>query len=291
MAAIAKALAGLLRKLANVALPAVLVLVALGGTAGAQAAQSPAPKPDMERSCPGLVAQARPSVVRAAFQLAALNADQARISYIGHATFLLESPQGVRIATDYNDYVRPAVIPDIATMNHAHDTHYTDHPDPAIKYVLRGWGPSSDEPAIWDVQYRDVRVRNVPTNIRSFGGTTEKYGNSIFIFEMANLCIAHLGHLHHTLTKQQLDDIGRVDVVMAPVDGSLTLDLEGMMEVLAALKPQIVIPMHFFDQYTLARFLDRARESFDVERAEVPTVVVSRATLPAKPKVMVLPGH
>ena len=184
-----------------------------------------------------------------------------------------------------------AVIPDIATMNHAHDTHYTDHPDPAIKYVLRGWGPSPDKPAIWDVQYRDVRVRNVPTNIRSFGGTTEKYGNSIFIFEMANLCIAHLGHLHHTLTKQQLDDIGRVDVVMAPVDGSLTLDLEGMMEVLAALKPQIVIPMHFFDQYTLARFLDRARESFDVERAEVPTVVVSRATLPAKPKVMVLPGH
>lgn len=121
MAAIAKALAGLLRKLANVAFPAALVLVALGGTAGAQAAQPPAPKPDMERSCPGLVAQARPSVVPAAFQLAALNADQARISYIGHATFLLESPQGVRIATDYNDYVRPAVTPDIATMNHAHD--------------------------------------------------------------------------------------------------------------------------------------------------------------------------
>ena len=60
----------------------------------------------------------------------------------GHATFLIESPQLVRIATDYNDYVRPPVLPDIATMNHAHDTHYTDNPDPAIKYVLRGWGPS-----------------------------------------------------------------------------------------------------------------------------------------------------
>jgi L-ascorbate metabolism protein UlaG (beta-lactamase superfamily) len=108
---------------------------------------------------------------------------------------------------------------------------------------------------------------------------------------MANLCIAHLGHLHHTLTRQQLDDIGRVDVVMAPVDGSLTLDLDGMMEVLAALKPQLVIPMHFFDQYTLARFLDRARQNWDVERAEVPTVVVSKTTLPAKPKVLALPGH
>lgn len=284
-------MARLLRKLAIVAAPAVLILAACSNTAGAQPAQQPAAKPDMERSCPGLVARTRPHAVPAAFNLVALNADQARITYIGHATFLLESPQGVRIATDYNDYVRPAIIPDIATMNHAHDTHYTDRPDPAIKYVLRGWGPSSDKPAIWDMQYRDVRVRNVPTNIRSFGGTTEKYGNSIFIFEMANLCIAHLGHLHHTLTKQQLDDIGRVDVVMAPVDGSLTLDLDGMMEVLAALKPQLIIPMHFFDQYTLGRFLDRAHENWDVERAEVPTLVVSRATLPAKPKVLVLPGH
>jgi L-ascorbate metabolism protein UlaG (beta-lactamase superfamily) len=286
-----KGIARLLRRLANLAMLAALMLTAFSGIAGAQSGPQPAAKPDVERSCPGLVAQARPPVVPAAFDLAALNPDQARISYIGHATFLLESPQGVRIATDYNDYVRPAVIPDIATMNHAHDTHYTDHPDPAIKYVLRGWSETPGKPAIWDVQYRDVRVRNVPTNIRSFDGTTEKYGNSIFIFEMASLCIAHLGHLHHTLTKQQLDDIGRVDVVMAPVDGSLTLDLAGMMEVLAALKPQLVIPMHFFDQYTLARFLDRARESFEVERAEVPTVVVSRATLPAKPKVLVLPGH
>ena len=284
-------MARLLRKLAIVAVPAALILAACSSSAGAQIAQQPAAKPDMERSCPGLVARTRLPVVPAAFDLAALNADQARITYIGHATFLLESPQGVHIATDYNNYVRPAIIPDIVTMNHAHDTHYTDHPDPAIKYVLRGWGPSSDKPAIWDVQYRDVRVRNVPTNIRSFGGTTEKYGNSIFIFEMANLCIAHLGHLHHTLTKQQLDEIGRVDVVMAPVDGSLTLDLDGMMEVLAALKPQLIIPMHFFDQYTLGRFLDRARENWDVERAEVPTVIVSRATLPAKPKVLVLPGH
>ena len=175
----------------------------------------------------------RPRAVPAAFQLAALNSDQVRITYIGHATFLIESPELVRIATDYNDYVRPPVVPDIATMNHAHDTHYTDHPDPAIKYVLRGWGPSEEEPAIWDVKYRDVRVRNVPTNIRNWAGGTERYGNSIFIFEIANLCIAHLGHLHHTLTQQQLDEIGRPDVVMAPVDGNLTLDLDGMMEVLS----------------------------------------------------------
>ena len=228
-----------------------------------------------------------------AFNLAALNSDQVRLTFLGHATFLIESPQLVRIATDYNDDVKSPLVPDIVTMNHAHDTHYTDRPDPAIKYVLRGWGETPDQPANWDLKYRDVRVRNVPTNIRSFYGstTTERYGNSIFIFEIANLCIAHLGHLHHTLTQQQLNEIGRIDVVMAPVDGSYTLDLDGMMEVLTALKAPLIIPMHFYGQYILDRFLDRARKLWDVETAEVPSVVVSKGTLPTPSKVLVLPGR
>jgi L-ascorbate metabolism protein UlaG (beta-lactamase superfamily) len=265
-------------------------------------------KPEMARACPGPVAGERASFTPAAwrpaapnfatgnpraFDLAALRSDQVRLTFIGHATFLIESPQLVRIATDYNDYVKSPVLPDIVTMNHAHDTHYTDHPDPAIKYVLRGWGEDSDHPANWDLQYRDVRVRNVPTNIRRFYGstTTERYGNSIFIFEIANLCIAHLGHLHHTLTQQQLDEIGRIDVVMAPVDGSYTLDLDGMMEVLTSLKAPLIIPMHYYGQYILDRFLDRARKLWEVETADIPSVVVSKATLPVATKVLVLPGR
>jgi L-ascorbate metabolism protein UlaG (beta-lactamase superfamily) len=214
-----------------------------------------------------------------------------RISYTGHSTFLIESPQAVRIATDYNDYVRPPVLPDIITMNHAHDTHYTDHPDPAIKYVLRGWGKSESEPARHDIQFKDVRVRNVPTNIRNWNGGTERNGNSIFIFEIANMCIAHLGHLHHTLNQQQLDEIGRIDAVMAPVDGDLTLDLDGMVEVLHSLKAPLIIPMHYFSSFTLNRFLDRMRQDFEVEASPIPSVVISKTTLPVKPKVLVLPGH
>ena len=134
--------------------------------------------------------------------------------------------KGVRIATDYNDYVRPAVLPDVITMNHAHTSHYTDNPDPRIQHVLRGWGPSPDKPARWDLQVKDVHIHNVPTNIRSWDGATERHGNSIFVFDIGSLCIAHLGHLHHTLTQQQLNEIGKVDVVMAPVDGSYTLDID-----------------------------------------------------------------
>ena len=38
------------------------------------------------------------------------------------------------------------------------------------------------------------------------------------------MCIGHLGHLHHTLTDQQIAQIGQLDVVMVPVDGSYTMD-------------------------------------------------------------------
>jgi L-ascorbate metabolism protein UlaG (beta-lactamase superfamily) len=255
------------------------------------APEAPVPKPEMRSNCPGLVAANRLPATPAGLKLAELKADEVRLTFLGHSTFVIESPQLVRIVTDYNDYLRAPIVPDIVTMNHAHDTHYSDTPDPAIKYVLRGWGPSPAEPARHDLQYRDVRVRNVPTNIRDWGGGTERHGNSIFIFEVANLCIAHLGHLHQTLTQQQLDEIGRLDVVLAPVDGHFTLDLEGMMEVLTALNASAIIPMHFFDPYTLDRFVRRAQEKWPVEMANIPRVVISKATLPKSPKVLVLPGH
>jgi L-ascorbate metabolism protein UlaG (beta-lactamase superfamily) len=276
--------------LARVIAPAVFLALSASPLAAFERLQAPAAKPEMVENCPGLVASRAPRVIPAAFRLA-LNSDQVRFTYVGHSTFLIESPQLVRIATDYNDYVRSPVLPDIVTMNHAHTSHFTDNPDPRIKHVLRGWGPSPDRPARHDITVKDVRVRNVPTNIRDWRGGTERHGNSIFIYETANMCIAHLGHLHHTLSQQQLNEIGRVDVVFVPVDGNMTLDLEGMIEVLQALKAPLMIPMHFFSTYTLHRFLERARQSWTVEMSEIPSLVVSKTSLPATPKVTVLPGY
>jgi L-ascorbate metabolism protein UlaG (beta-lactamase superfamily) len=262
--------------------------------AAAQLPPGPAAPPTSELAdrCPGLIASDTPRLVPANFRVAR-GSDEVRITYAGHSTFLIESPRLARIATDYNDYVRPPVLPDIVTMNHAHSTHYTDRPDPGIKHVLRGWGPSPDKPARHDVTYQDVRVRNVPANIRSWmDGGTERHGNSIFVFEMAQMCIAHLGHLHHTLNQQQLNELGRVDIVFVPVDGGATLDLDGMIEVLTALKAPLMIPMHYFSAYTLNRFLSRVKEQeWDVEYSDTPSLLVSKTKLPAKPKIVVLPGR
>jgi L-ascorbate metabolism protein UlaG (beta-lactamase superfamily) len=268
----------------------VLAFASVMSGAWAQTPGGPGSKPEMRESCPGMVAGAMPRAIPVAARLAALASDQVRITFIGHATFLIESPRLVRIATDYNDYVKAPVMPDIVTMNHAHSTHYTDRPDAAIKYVLRGWRDDG-KPATYDISYEDVRVRNVPTNIRDWNGGTERNGNSIFIFEVGGLCIAHLGHLHHTLTQQQLDDMGRIDVVMAPVDGSYTLDTDGMIEVLGAIKAPLIIPMHFFSTYGLDRFLQQLGSKYPVDYNETPSMLVSRATLPPTPKVVVLPGH
>jgi L-ascorbate metabolism protein UlaG (beta-lactamase superfamily) len=279
-----------MRAISGAAAGLLLIVMTAELAQAASVAQAPGQKPEMMENCPGLIAAPAPRIVPAAFRRTALAGDQVRITYAGHSTFLIESPKLVRIATDYNDYVKPSVLPDIVTMNHAHSSHYTDFPDPGIKHVLRGWD-DGERPARHDVHHGDVRVRNVPTNIRTYGGATERHGNSIFIYETANMCIAHLGHLHHTLTQAQLNEIGRIDIAMVPVDGTYTLDLDGMIEVVKAMKAQVVIPMHYFSSYTLDRFLARVREHFDVETLDVPSVVLSKTTLPAKPKVLVLPGR
>lgn len=217
---------------------------------------------------------------------------EVRITYIGHSTFTIESPGGIIAATDYNDYVRPIAPPHVATMNHAHSTHFTHSPDPAIRHVLRGWGEAGKMPK-HEVQERDMRIRNVPTNIRNAWGEgrTEFYGNSIFIFETAGLCIAHLGHLHHTLTPEHLAAIGTIDVVLVPVDGSWTMDLSGMLEVIGQLRAKIVVPMHYFSERTLENFLSRVGTTHAIERVGNVSMVLSRSTLPERSVVKVLPGR
>jgi L-ascorbate metabolism protein UlaG (beta-lactamase superfamily) len=197
----------------------------------------------VQAACTGVVAGGP-------LRLAAAGAEQAvSITFLGHASFLIESPGGVRIVTDYNDAIRAPVTPDIVTMNNAHPTHYSDSAAPGVKYILRGWDPGGGV-ASHRLEYRDVRIHNVPTNVRERGGTRYN-GNSIFVFDIADLCIAHLGHLHHTLTQSHLADLGAIDVGMAPVDGVWTLRQDDMIEVLRQFKPRIIIPMHIFTQATL----------------------------------------
>ncbi|GGH32217.1 L-ascorbate metabolism protein UlaG, beta-lactamase superfamily [Cribrihabitans marinus] len=211
-----------------------------------------------------------------------------RIHYVAHASFLLQTPGGLDVVTDFTGFVGTAdLIPDVVTMNHAHTTHWTANPDPAIPHVLKGWGPFG-EGVEHHLDLGEMLVRNVSTDIRSAGGGVEPRGNSIFVFEVGGLCIGHLGHLHHMPTDAQFAMLGRLDVVMAPVDGGYTMPLPDMIAVLQRLKSSVVIPMHWFSGYSLEAFLAGISDDFAVTRVGGPALEVSLRTLPDRPTVMVL---
>ncbi len=220
---------------------------------------------------------------------APLAADTVRLSYTAHATFVLETAGGLTAATDFTGFLGSNVlIPDVVTMNHAHNTHFTAFPDPAIPHVLRGWNPKGGAVDHY-LDLGEMLVRNVSTDIRGrIGGTAEAFGNSIFVFEVAGLCIGHLGHLHHEPDPAQYAMLGRMDVVMAPVDGGLTLNLPAMIRVLQRLRSSVVIPMHWFGRGSLEDFLDGISDDFAIERRTDNWLEVSRDTLPARPTVIVL---
>ena len=86
---------------------------------------------------------------RPLLQRAAISDQPVSITYLGHSTFHIVTPEGVTIATDYNGSYKPAVPPLVATMNHAHMTHYTLTPEPELspRQTNFPFEPLSDSPS------------------------------------------------------------------------------------------------------------------------------------------------
>ena len=214
-----------------------------------------------------------------------------RIRYVDHSMFLIRTHGGLTAVTDFNGFIGSVELtPDVVTMNNAHSTHWTPVPDPAIPHVLEGWaqnGVAADH----YLDLGEMLIRNVPTDVRSFwddASPVRQNGNSIFVFEVEGLCIGHLGHLHHEPNDEQYAALGRLDVVMAAVDGGLTVELPTMIRTLKRLRSSVVIPMHWFSQSTLDSFLAGMSDEFVIERQMGPEVEVSLRTLPERPTVKVL---
>ena len=221
--------------------------------------------------------------------LASSQDEDVRITYVGHSTYFIESPEGIGIATDYSGVYHPPRLPDVVTMNRAHSTHYTMSPEPGIAHVLHGWGDVPGEKAEHRLTVGDVYIRNVLSDIRGWGGNVQQNANSIFIFEVAGLCIGHLGHLHFELTEEQYTEIGRLDVVMVPVDGGLTMGADSMSRVVQRLRSSLILPMHRWGP-PLDSFLAMFDGKFDVAYAKDPVITVSVRALPKKPTIMIPQG-
>jgi L-ascorbate metabolism protein UlaG (beta-lactamase superfamily) len=235
------------------------------------------------------LSMANPALIPAAFGDPLLP-DTVRIHYLDHATFLIATPGGLVAATDFTGLTgMGALAPDIVTMNNAHISHYATRPDPRIRYVLKGW-VQDGRPADYTLDLGEMLVRNVTTDRRPrLGEADGEEANSIFIFEVAGLCIGHLSHLHIIPTEEDFAAIGRLDVVMVPVDDGATLRVGDAAAVVRRLHARVVIPMHWFSEPSREEFIADLAPDYQVLRLDDPDIVLSRDNLPGQPTIIVLP--
>src|SRR6202140_5544639 len=254
---------------------------------------APASAEDVPRSQCLAMASAPRRAMPVSLRETAAKTDEVAIPYAGHSTYYIDTPAGLRIATDYSGAYTTGRLPDVVTMNRAHGTHYTLFPDPRIPHVLHGGGDDG-QPARIAERIGDVFIRNVTTDIRRYFGDDSsaemiRDGNSIFIFEVAGLCIGHLGHLHHKLDESHFAPIGRLDIVMVPIDGTYTMSPDGISEITRRLRASVVLPMHRF-MTPLDEFMRRIGQQFEIDVRTERTLQISRESLPGPPTAIILDG-
>jgi L-ascorbate metabolism protein UlaG (beta-lactamase superfamily) len=144
-----------------------------------------------------------------------------------------------------------------------------------------------------DERIKDVHIRSLGVYHDNMEGI--KYGkNTIFILEVEDWRIVHLGDLGHLLSPAQLKKIGPVDVLMIPVGGIYTINGSEAKEVVAQLKPkEYIFPMHcgtkIYDELLPAtEFLQ------DQDRAKVTSAQDNRLILnrdPQRPRPLIVQLH
>lgn len=87
-------------------------------------------------------------------------------------------------------------------------------------------------------------------NIYVYGQKAQEQGNPgnfcyIYRMEIEEVNVATLGGLHHVLSNGDLDFLDRVDVLLIPVGGNITINAKTASQLISQIEPRIVIPMHY----------------------------------------------
>ena len=208
------------------------------------------------------------------------------LEWLGHSSFLLTSPEGLRLLTDPNGYHPVRVTPDVVTVSNLHATHRDVSFIPASAQVLWGITPNGDWQAI-ALTFKDVSLFNVPSHLSRTEPESSPIQNSMFVFRIGGLCIVHLGNLRHPLTTRQLQRLGKPDVVMIPADGQWTLGYDDIVTVITQLQPHLVIPMHMDFPQHAELLVQYTAGRYPVRRIAGSTLPLSRSMLPVGPELVV----
>lgn len=208
-----------------------------------------------------------------------------RVSWLGHAMFLLEDGAGHRVVTDpYGEgvgYTLPQVEADIVLVSH-------DHFDHANVGAVKGDPQVVSDPSPRNVD--GVEIEGFATYHDESGGK-ERGPNIVFRWRMQGLTFVHLGDIGHMLSEEQQKELRGADVLFVPVGGTFTVDDAGAAELVTALAPRIAIPMHFrneacsFPILNEEPFLARFQH---VERVGKSPAYISADDLPEPTLVLVL---
>ena len=167
-----------------------------------------------------------------------------KIQWIGHACFCITSQTGLKVITDpYEPGFRNTIqygpvneSADIVTVSHDHGDHNhlpSVHGKPV---VVKGSGTMS----IKGIEFKGIAVYH--DRVKG----AERGPNTMFVFQLDGIRLAHLGDLGHPLSLGQLAELAGTEILFAPTGGpAATLELQEVINLWESLKPRIVIPMHF----------------------------------------------
>ncbi|MFH1502873.1 MAG: MBL fold metallo-hydrolase [Candidatus Eisenbacteria bacterium] len=213
-----------------------------------------------------------------------------KITWLGHASFLVESSDGTRIVTDpyeagsYDGAVGYAPISeraDIVTVSHDHADHNAVDVLSGNPEVVRG----TDEHSV-----KGVSIRGVDTFHDESKGQ-DRGRNTIFVMSVDGMTIGHLGDLGHVLSEEEVTALGHVDVLLAPVGGYYTIGPEQAKAVAESVGAKVIIPMHFKTDalgFPIQPVDDFLKLMDNVERTGGRTVEIASGDLGDSPRVIVL---
>ncbi len=98
-----------------------------------------------------------------------------------------------------------------------------------------------DTPGNYEIS--DILIDAV--RVDSYGGGDYPY-STIYKVMCEDINLAIVGHIKPSLTDEQLEELGLVDVLFIPVGGNgYTLDAVGALRVTKSIDPKLVIPTHY----------------------------------------------
>lgn len=180
------------------------------------------------------------------------NSKALTIRWFGQSFFQLETGDDTKIVIDPHlmpEFGRPTCEADLVLISHEHDDHnqieaLTKSQKAKVIHGLTTKGKRLDWNKV-DEKFKNIRIQTVKSYHDAEDGL-KRGKNSIFVIETDGLRIVHLGDLGHILEKEQIEAIGKVDILMIPIGGIFTINGEKAKEVVKQLKPRLyILPMHY----------------------------------------------